>query len=121
MDTDQKQTEVFPSIYLTYSNYRQELIRFWRSFGMPRDLIDCLIELVSSHIHSLTPPEATPQLIELAKRFLRNGIVLADSYSKTTYDVMVFVPNPGEEKGTRSFFRLIRKWPGGELKYPWQM
>lgn len=102
---------------LTTLNYWQELEGLRTTLPMPTTLVDCLKELVSSHVHATIGPEATSRLIEQAKHYLNDGILLSDAIGDWLYDVMVFVPNVGEVTATRSFFRLIRKWPGGRLKY----
>ncbi len=106
-------------IKLSTANFWQELEQLRFDIGMPVSLVDCLKELVSSHIHSMISPEATPTLINWAKRFLNDGILLSDSSSDRMYGVMVFVPNPdGEDRVLRrSFFKLVPKYPRGELKY----
>ncbi len=116
--TTQNQGKISPTlIRLTTTNYWQQLEGLRATQGVPVTLVDCLKGLVASHLHATIGPEATSRLIEQAKHYLKDGILLSDSVGDWLYDVMVFVPNGEEKTATRSFFRLIRKWPGGQLKY----
>lgn len=108
-------------IKLTASNWWQELEQLHTTRSMPAHLVDCLKELVSSHLHSMIGPEATPRLIALAKNYLDSGILLSDSAGDYLYDVMVWVPNPDKVEYKRSFFRLVPKWSDGRLKYLYEI
>ncbi|MFA6270054.1 MAG: hypothetical protein WC657_02485 [Candidatus Paceibacterota bacterium] len=106
-----------PSIYLTVANNWQELEEMATNGKLPIPLADCLKALVVSERLSVISPEAKPELIRLAKAHLANGIVLSDSATDQFFDIVVFVPDPGQEKNCRSFFKLIPKYPGGKFKY----
>lgn len=114
MTTGQNQEKV---THLTISNYWQELEQLRRDGSMPASFVDCLKSLVSSHINSTIGPEATPHRIGQAKEYMLGGILLSSSDMDRLYDVVVFIPNDCSSPINRSFFTLVRKWNGGEVRY----
>lgn len=76
----------------------------------PSEVLPLTRGLISAMANKTTMPEATPELIRLAKEHLAHGISVGD----TLYEVMVFVPDGVENR--RAFFVLVPVYPGGELK-----
>jgi hypothetical protein len=101
---------------LTRADWWQELEKLRTTYGLPTPLVDCMKSLVSAHLTSTIPPEATPHLVRLAKEHLSGGVLLSDSDSDNLYAVMVWVPDPGKEEGKMSRFWLVRAWPDGKLR-----
>jgi hypothetical protein len=116
MDKSTQKKELSP-LKLTTADYWQELEKLAKEGTLPRVLAICLKSLVCSHINKSIPPQADPYTTRLAKGYLVGGIMISDSAGDSLYDVMVFVPNPEEERTKRSFFRLVYKGNGGRLKY----
>ena len=98
---------------LTLDRYWEELEKLGKIGIIPPELGMMLKALVTTHLRETIPPEATRYLTTLAMSHLQGGIQLDDHL----YDVAVFVPNSGDKVATRSFFKLIPKYPGGWLKY----
>ena len=87
---------------------------WWKEFeqkNLPQDIIVLLRGLIGCYLGSAILPDATPQLITLAKEYLSKGIWIGNN---DLFDVMVYMPN--NPTFHRSFFALANKWPGGELK-----
>lgn len=107
---------------LTTADYWSQLEGLADSGSMPRELANTLKALVNSHIFKTIGPEAKDFVIKMAKEYLRDGIMLINSAvcinlsGELLYDVMVFKPNPPDDE-MRTFFCLVRKWPGGQLHY----
>lgn len=94
-------------IRLSRNNWWKEL----EQKDLPQDIVMLLRELIGSHMKSAILPEAKPRLIALAKDCLSKGIWIGDS---EFFDVMVYMPE--DKVKYRSFFVLVPKWSGGELK-----
>ncbi len=114
-------TGVTPTpLKLSVFNYWQEIEVLIEQRTLPQELGTCLRSLISSHVHKTIPPEAKPHLVTYASVYLPDGIEfsgVAGHEMCGLYDVMVFVPDFGKELKLRAFFYLVRKWPGGQLKY----
>jgi hypothetical protein len=105
-------------ISLNHSSYRSDLEQLAREGKLPRDLVNCLKDLISSHdVDILEPPEATPYLVREAKKYLHGGILMANACGKNLYDVMVFVPDGNQPVTERFFFKLVLKYKGGSLRH----
>jgi hypothetical protein len=105
-------------ISLYHSSYRSDLEQLAREGKLPRDLVNCLKDLISSlDDHSVRPPEATPYLVREAKKYLHGGILMAYACGKNLYDVMVFVPDENQPIAERSFFKLVLKYKDGNLRH----
>jgi hypothetical protein len=117
-----------PSIRLTTTGNWQELEDMVTRKELPAALADCLKELIACERHGAITPEAKPHLIQLVKEYLPNGIQLSQSMLEPggLYDVVVWVPhnkvisvpNTDQLIEFRSFFKLVPKYPNGELRYP---
>ncbi|MES3004587.1 MAG: hypothetical protein V4690_00570 [Patescibacteria group bacterium] len=93
-----------------------------RSQELPAALADLLKALISSYMHHAIPPSANPHLVRLAAQYLPNGIQLLSGSEEPSrkdelLDIIVFTPEAGRDD-LRSFFQLIRKYPGGKFMYP---
>ena len=106
------------ALLLTTANYWKEIDQHMTDKLIPTDLGMCLRALIGSHLHVTIPPEALPRLVQFAKDYLADGIVLRNHLMQDEpYDIMVFVPDNGQKEKLRSFFRLIPRWRGGRLRY----
>ena len=111
---------VLRSLRLTFTHNWNELEAMVTAGTLPAALADCLKSLISAEQHDAIGPDATPHLVQLANEHLSHGITLTDAEGRDRlYDVMVFVPDEGR-MNLRSFFRLVPRYSGGQLKYPWQ-
>ena len=109
-------------IELSSSNYWMEIEEFTKTGKIPQELGDILKAVVNSHIKETIPCIASRRLIDLAKKYLMDGIKVKYSdmdrfYNIRFYNMMVFVPNIEEGEVLRSFFLLVPKYNGGKLKY----
>jgi len=106
-----------PSFSLTVAGYWDELEELSKKGTIPAPLAACLKSLINSQCHATITTTATEELVRLVREHLPNGIMLSDPLHEVLYDVMVFVPDGGQESQRRSFFRLMPKYPGGKFKY----
>jgi hypothetical protein len=101
---------------LTTAGYWLQLEELIESKSIPLELADTLKALVNSQINKTIGPEAKYPVIRMASEYLKDGIILIDSAGELLYDVMVLIPNQPDDE-MRTFFCLVRKWPGGQLHY----
>ncbi|HBI17687.1 MAG TPA: hypothetical protein DDY52_06130 [Candidatus Moranbacteria bacterium] len=101
-------------IWLTTARYERELYILVKEESIPLALGRFLIAVIVAHVQKNTAAIATDSRIQLAKAYLQGGIELSDSAMNYLFDVMLFVP---EDEKERSFFVLVKKYPGGQLKY----
>lgn len=100
----------------TSSGYWQEVEEMMNEKKIPTELGMLLRGLINSQLNHTIPPPANNFEIKQVKEYLCNGIMISDSASDRTYDVMVYVPEPGFEETRRRFFKLILKYSGCVLK-----
>jgi hypothetical protein len=72
-------------------------------------LLDSILVRYNNHTPGVT---ATPELIELAKKYFSQGV----SMGSQKFDITVYEPEEKSMVG-RAFFALVPKWQGGKLKY----
>ncbi len=83
------------------------------SYGLPVGLTHLIGELILTITNNSQRPDATPELIALAKEYLGVGLKLESETGYRLYEVMVYLPKDTEVR--RSFFTLVHVWPEGKL------
>ena len=118
-------TKNLTPLTLTRSDYWQEIETLIKARKLPIELGDHLKALVNAHFNNAIRPtvslETDTRLIQQAKDHLNGGILLQDREGEDAggdrlYNVALYIPHQGEEVRNRSFFYLIPRFPGGELK-----
>ncbi len=112
------ESSIESSLTFTTPNGWDELEGMIQRGDIPRELGNCLKELIRATLAGFIPPRATPHLIELAKTHVPKGLVLKDlnSGDMKYYSIMVFDPNPDRKQNLYSLFLLVPRYPGGVLK-----
>jgi len=116
-DSEAQVQEKAQPIKLTRRYYRFEIDDLMKNNDkITSDFVVLLRRIVGAHVDCTAEPEATPQLIELAKlnkQYLQAGIELGGE----TYGIMVYIPNLVCKKERKPLFCLIPQFPEGRLRY----
>ncbi|HAU66415.1 MAG: hypothetical protein UT30_C0001G0088 [Candidatus Uhrbacteria bacterium GW2011_GWF2_39_13] len=102
-------------IKLTAANNWQELDQLEKNGVLPGELARHLKALVGCHLKHMVHPTVSDEILRLAKRHVKEGILITDEKRcfEQLYDIVLF---QGDEQ-TRPFFHLIAKYPQGRFRY----
>ncbi len=96
-------------LHLSKDNWWQEIED---NKDLPQPLKGLLRSLISATKGNLIPPDASEDLVRLAKKHLQDTLIWIGE--RLCYSVMVYVPK--DKKKGRTFFLLACCYPDGELK-----